>query len=112
MTLHAPAQYCVIIRSNVVVAIEAQPTRAVQKVFDDPLAVSSELARRNQLNGCMDGDYLFADSEAARYFAQLSLDFQKRLLEKSMESLSAEHVTGRGWVNPHCPRTSFGGAGA
>ena len=57
--------------------------------------------QNHRRNGCLDGDYFFEDSETARHFAYLSLDFMKRLLEKSIESLDTAKVSQEGWRNPH-----------
>ena len=105
MALGAPKLYRVVVRHNVVARIEALPNRDDVAVPDSPLEVSSLLARNHRENGCLDGAYYFEDSETARHFAYLSLDFMKRLLEKSIESLDTSKVSQQGWENPHGAKT-------
>ena len=108
MALGAPKLYRVVVRHNVVAGIEAMPFRDDVPVPDSPLEVSSLLARNHRENGCLDGEYFFEDSETARHFAYLSLDFMKRLLEKSIESLDRARVSQEGWRNPHRTVTEGG----
>ncbi len=101
MSLGAPKLYRVVVRHNLVARIEALPFRDDVAVPDSPLEVSSLLARNHRENGCLDGAYYFEDSETARHFAYLSLDFMKHMLEKSIESLDTAKVSQEGWRNPH-----------
>ena len=101
MSLGAPKLYRVVVRHNLVAEIEALAARDDVDVPGSPLEVSTLLARNHRENGCLDGEYFFEDSETARHFAHLSLDFMKRLLEKSMESLDRARVSQEGWRNPH-----------
>lgn len=101
MSLGAPKLYRVVVSHNLVARIEAIPHRDDVAVPDSPLEVSSLLARNHKENGCLDGEYYFEDSETARHFAYLSLDFMKRMFEKSIESLDAAKVSQEGWANPY-----------
>ncbi len=92
--------YRVIIRHNIVVAIEAVAVSDAAIVASDALAVSSKLAQNNRRNGCLDGEYMVRDGEAARFFAHLSLDFVKRTAEKSIEHLESVSISEAGWINP------------
>ena len=103
MSLTTPSAYKVIIRHNIVVAIEAIPVSDESRIDHDPLQISSMLAANNLCNGCLDGEYLVADSEAARYFARLSLDFMKRTVDKSLELIDQGAIEGTGWRNPCLP---------
>ena len=100
MSLGGPKMYRVLVRHNLVAAIEALPHSGEVEFPDSPLEASAQLARNYQANRCLDGEYYFEDSETARHFAFLSLDFMKRLVEKSIESLDAAKVSQEGWRNP------------
>ena len=104
--LTPPAAYRVRIRHNVVVAIDGVTTAEAISIPDTKLEVTSQLAANNQANGCIDGDYYFADVKLARHFAKLSLDYLRRLIEKSEEAVEAlvpEPDTI--WRNPFFPNT-------
>ena len=101
MSLGSPKLYRVLVSHNLVTRIEAIPYRDDVDVPDSPLEVSSLLAQNHMKNGCLDGAYYFEDSETARHFAYLSLDFMKRMFEKSIESLDAAKVSQEGWANPY-----------
>ena len=92
--------YRVIVRQNVV--REIRRIEGEDPPADDPLAVSTLLARNNRANGCLDGDYDLPDAEAARHFAALSLGFLKNLCERAMERI-ADADTESGWQNPFTP---------
>lgn len=100
------AVFCVRVRQNLVLSIRRVSGSDVagQTVFDDRLAVSTELARNNISNGCFDGDYYLGDFEMARHFAALCFGYMKNLCEISLEALNdAGPSTDGGWVNPHRP---------
>ncbi|MBI1384398.1 MAG: hypothetical protein GC150_05765 [Rhizobiales bacterium] len=111
MSDHPHCVYHVIIRHNLVVAIEAVPIAPGARREDDPLAVTSRLAANHQANGCLDGTYELADVEAARHFARLSLDFAARMIEKTGERLDAARITGVGWTNPFLGECAQGRTG-
>ena len=107
MSLESPCTYKVVIRHNVVVAVNAFPAVDGRKPDDDPLELSSQLASNNLRNGCLDGEYAVSDAEAARLFAHLSLDFLKRMIEKSLSSLDSGSISA-GWINPYVPKKQGG----
>jgi hypothetical protein len=97
----APVGYRVVIRHNLVIGIERFVLHRDSNLADDPLAVSSQFAQNYLDHGCVDGSYEFMDSTAASHFAELSLDFIRRLAEKSSQSLTSGAVETEGWSNPH-----------
>ena len=91
----------VIVHRNLVDSIRRVTRTPDIRIPESPLEVSSELARNFQANGCIDGRYRFDDSERARSFALLALDFVKRLLERRIERIQglasgADYVHGDG----------------
>ena len=95
------------VRNNLVTTIRhvAADTAGEAQVFGDRLALSTELTRNNQKNGCFDGDYFLTDPETARHFAALCLGYMKNLCEASSEAVSnLDLATGMDWTNPHIPR--------
>ncbi len=95
----------VTVRGNLVVAV-ANVAADGPMPEDDPLDVSTMLARNNQENGCLDGDYDFASPETARHFAALCAGYMKNLSEKTIESLNETgSLDGQGWRNPLVPGT-------
>ncbi len=99
MALAGPKLYRVVVRNNMVREIEALPYRDDIEIPNSPLEVSSQLAQNNLKNGCLDGDYYFDDSESARQFAILSLDFMKRMVEKSLDAVYGAAISPDGWTN-------------
>jgi len=96
--------YRVRIRHNVVVAIEPCDAAEATHVPETKLEVTSQLAANNQANGCIDGDYFFADAKLARHFAKLALDYLRRLIEKSEEGVEAWSAeVADEWHNPLFP---------
>ena len=98
---------CVSVRSNLVSAIRhvSRDAAGEATVYDDRLAVSTELTRNNQLNGCFDGDYFLDDAETARHFAALCLGYMKNLCETSSDAVSALDLSsGNDWISPHVPK--------
>ncbi len=72
------------------------------EVPETKLGVRTQLARNHQANGCLDGDYYFDDVDTARYFAILSLDFIKKLIEMTIETLEADKLdSDADWRNVH-----------
>lgn len=72
---------------------------------DDPLEVSTILARNNRANGSLDGDYDFAAPETARHFAALCAGYMKNLAERTIEGLSdCGDFETQGWRNPSVPQ--------
>ncbi|HYC38684.1 MAG TPA: hypothetical protein VEC19_19810 [Usitatibacter sp.] len=80
--------WVVVVEHNLVQAIErcAMPPEAIPAT---PLEVSSQLARNNRENGCLDGRYYFADSQPAKVFASLCLEFTRALADKRIAAIEA-----------------------
>ena len=81
--------YVVIVENNLVTAIElagAPPDRPIPKT---PLEVSTELAENNRRNGRIDGRYYFQDTQRARIFASLCLEFIKALVDKRLAAINS-----------------------
>lgn len=93
--------YRVVVRHNIVVAIETLVPSPDIDVAASPLEVSSQMAANHQANGCLDGLYFFHEPETARQFAMLGLDFIQRMVEKATEHLNEAHIAEHGWQNPH-----------
>ncbi|MFQ5935576.1 MAG: hypothetical protein ACE5LB_04120 [Acidiferrobacterales bacterium] len=97
--------YKVVVRHNIVCAIQRLEDADRVDVPQTKLEVSTQLAKNNQENGCIDGDYYFEDANLAKNFAILSLDFAKRLIEKTLAQIEDRSFTGEfDWRNPHQPR--------
>jgi hypothetical protein len=80
--------YVVVVEHNLVCAIErTQPPRG--PIPASPLEVSSQLAANNRANGCLDGRYYFTDTQAARTFASLCLQFVRNLAERRQATVDA-----------------------
>lgn len=58
---------------------------------EDNLAAGTQLAKNHQKNGCIDGIYDFPSIHIAKDFANLSLDFTKKRVEKSITDLNAHN---------------------
>ncbi len=96
------ATYRVIVTDNMVCAIERMGDRTGIEIPRTQLGVSTQLSANYQENGCLDGEYYFADRERARAFAVLCLDFTKKLAEKLMERLEGDADGGElACTNPH-----------
>ena len=94
--------YKVVIKHNIVCAIQRIDDPSPGDVPQSKLEVSAQLATNNQINGCIDGDYYFQDATLAKNFAVLALDFVKRLTEKTLEQIENRHFGGEfDWRNPH-----------
>lgn len=102
MSSSEPPRYCVVVRNNIVVAIETLAAAPDTEVAASPLDASTRLAANHRENGCLDGAYYFAEAETARRFAVLGLDFTRRVAERSIEHLNGAHIGDDGWRNPSC----------
>lgn len=80
--------YAVVVEHNLVRAIErcAETTGPIPAT---PLEVSTQLARNNRARGCIDGRYLFADTQAAKIFASLCLEFTRALADRRLAAVNA-----------------------
>lgn len=98
--------YRVVVRHNLVFEIQSVNSTDSGKIEDDPLEVSTQLARNNQVNGRLDGEYDFETFEAARYFATLCTEFLEKLCQRSSQALEElERPKSGPWKNPFIPRT-------
>jgi hypothetical protein len=76
--------YVVVVEKNIVQAIERSTLPPAEPVPRTPLEVSAQLAANNRLHGCIDGRYYFEDSQRARIFAELCLEYTRALVEKRL----------------------------
>jgi hypothetical protein len=79
-----PEAYVVVVRHNLVAAIEKVAEPLEEEIPATPLEVSTQLARNHRVNGCIDGRYYFHDTMHARTFAELCLEFTRGMLEKRL----------------------------
>jgi hypothetical protein len=101
--------YRVIIRYNLVVAVEL--VRVPEAQFADPtnLEVSAQLARNHMSNGCIDGEYFFGSLDDAKDFAVLSLDFARLLCEKTLSDVKSHNFYAKSsWYNSRTPPSPGG----
>lgn len=80
--------YVVVVEHNLVKAIERLSEVPDRPVPGTPLEVSTELANNSRLNGCIDGRYYFDDTQRARTFASLCLEFTKAMVEKRLADVN------------------------
>jgi hypothetical protein len=81
--------YIVVVRNNVVSAIERSTETPPEPVPKTPLEVGTQLATNNRVNGCIDGRYYFDDTQRAKIFASLCLEFTKALVDKRLAAINA-----------------------
>lgn len=79
--------YIVVVEKNLVRSIERSSVAPPRPVPRTPLEVSAELATNHRLHGCIDGRYYFEDSQRARIFAQLCLEFIRALVDKRLAAI-------------------------
>jgi hypothetical protein len=80
--------YIVVVEKNIVQAIERSTLAPAGPVPRTPLEVSAQLAANNRLNGCIDGRYYFEDSQRARIFAELCLEYTRALVDKRLAKIN------------------------
>lgn len=80
--------YAVVVEHNLVRAIERSEPRGAP-VPATPLEVSTQLAANHRANGCLDGRYYFTDTQSAKVFATLCLEFVKAMAEKRRSAIDA-----------------------
>ena len=80
--------YAVVVEHNLVTAIERSPPPS-DPIPATPLEVSTQLAENNRAHGCIDGRYYFTDTQSARIFAALCLQFVKSLAEKRLAAVES-----------------------
>jgi hypothetical protein len=76
--------YVVIVKGNLVCAIQPRSASHEPAIAGTPLEIASALAANFESHGSIDGVYAFGDSAAARTFAVLCLGFSKALLERRL----------------------------
>lgn len=81
--------YVVVVKNNVVCAIERSSEAPPEPIPKTPLEVGTQLATNNRVNGCIDGRYYFEDTQRAKIFASLCLEFTKALVEKRLAAINA-----------------------
>lgn len=97
--------YRVVVRHNLVLEIQSVNAIKCGEMEDDPLEVSTQLARNNKINGRLDGEYDFETFEAARYFATLCTEFLEKLCQRTSQALDKlERPDDGPWQNPFIPR--------
>ena len=80
--------YRVAVRNNIVEEIRHQRLLAEnQQLLHTNLEAGALLAQNFQQFGCIDSDYFFDDSERAKTFASMCLDFIKKLIDSRMASI-------------------------
>lgn len=84
-----PDTYVVVVKGNVVCAIERCTAPSPEPIPKTPLEVGTQLATNNRVNGCIDGRYYFDDTQRAKIFASLCLEFTKALVEKRLAAIDA-----------------------
>ena len=81
--------YVVVVSHNIVCAIERTTGPAPAPIPKTPLEVGTQLADNNRTNGCIDGRYYFDDTQRAKIFASLCLEFTKALVEKRLATINS-----------------------
>lgn len=81
--------YVVVVKNNIVNAIERATAPPSDPIPRTPLEVSTQLATNNRVNGCIDGRYYFDDTQRARIFAELCLEFIRALVAKRLAEINA-----------------------
>lgn len=79
--------YVVVVEHNLVRAIER--CAAPGPIPATPLEVSTQLADNHRAHGSIDGRYLFTDTQAAKIFASLCLEFTRAVAEKRLAAIDA-----------------------
>jgi hypothetical protein len=81
--------FVVVVKNNVVGAIERSSDLPTEPIAKTPLEVGTQLATNYRLNGCIDGRYFFEETQRAKVFASLCLEFTKALVEKRLAQINA-----------------------
>ncbi len=79
--------YVVVVEHNVVSAIRKLPEGTVVPVPQTKLEVGTELADNYRNQGCIDGQYYFDNSQRAKIFASLCLEFTRALIQKRLDAI-------------------------
>lgn len=99
------AVFVVVVRHNVVTALEQMPDGTDTPVPQTKLEIGTQLAENYRANGCLDGRYLFDNGQRARIFAELCLEFVRALVDKRLAAVKSL-ATGAEY---HAPEDSGGG---
>ncbi|MEP6657031.1 MAG: hypothetical protein ABJC33_07325 [Betaproteobacteria bacterium] len=94
--------YVVIVRHNIVTALEPAPDGIEMSVPQTKLEIGTQLAENYRANGCIDGRYLFDNAQRARIFAVLCLEFIRALVDKRTEVINGL-ATGSEYHAPATP---------
>ena len=81
--------YVVVVRHNIVTALEQVPDGTDAPVAKTTLEIGTQLAENYRVSGCIDGRYLFDNAQRARVFAVLCLEFVHALVNKRLEAVKA-----------------------
>ncbi len=80
--------YKVVVRKNLIEEIRHQRLLAEdQQLLLTNLEAGASLAQNFQQFGCIDSDYFFDDSECAKAFASMCMDFMNKLIDSRMASI-------------------------
>jgi len=97
----AKRAYKVIVRNNLIAAIESLDVPPDTDLAEDNLSASLQLAENFRAQNAIDGEYLFASIHKAKDFALVALDFVQKLAEKSEQSLASHNFYEEPmWRNP------------
>jgi len=91
MTYAADSQtsiYRVLVRHNLVITLEASGAGEAP-IPKTKLEVASQLAENYRVHGCIDGQYLFENSQRAKIFATLCLEFVLALVKQRLDVVNA-----------------------
>ena len=83
--------YRVLVSQNLVTAVDLIEGKDVDGIATENLEVALKLAENYRETGTIDGEYFFSSIHGAKNFALLSLDFVKKLMEKSELNLNAHN---------------------
>ena len=80
--------YKVVVRKNLIEEIRHQRLLVEdQQLLHTNLEAGASLAQNFQQFGCIDSDYFFDDSERAKAFASMCMDFMNKLIDSRMASI-------------------------
>ena len=97
-----PDFYAVVVRHNVVCAIERLAAPPAEPVPATPLEVGTQLAANHRAHGCIDGRYYFDDAQRARVFAALCLEFTRAMVDKRLAQIEKLPAGAAEW-DPEAP---------
>lgn len=83
------ATHVVVVESNLVVAVARVDGNAAIPVAQTRLEIATQLADNYRTNGCIDGRYHFANTQRARVFATLCLEFTQAQIERRLATINS-----------------------